>query len=190
MRSRLPPERHLLVALFALTATVVLARHEMWMDELNPWVIARDAHSLRGLFFNMRFEPHPALWYLCLYALTRITHNPIAMQILHGAIATASVAVLSYLSPFRRRDVWLIAFGYYFVFEYCAISRGYALGVLLLLLACPLATRPRPQPLPIAVLLALAANTSLYGVILACALTIAFAPALYRQSRWQAATGG
>ena len=60
-RSRLLSERHLLVALFATVATVVLARHEMWMDELNPWVIARDAHSLRELFFNMRFEPHPAL---------------------------------------------------------------------------------------------------------------------------------
>jgi hypothetical protein len=182
-------ERHLLVALFALTATVVLTRHEMWMDELNPWVIARDAHSLRQLFFNMRFEPHPALWYLCLYALTRFTSNPVAMQVLHGAIATASVAVLSYLSPFRRRDVWLIAFGYYFVFEYCAISRGYALGILLLLLACALATRPRPQPLAIAILLALAANTSLYGVILACALAIASAPLLYRQSRWQLVAG-
>ena len=54
-------EPHLLVALFALRATVVLARHEMWMDELNPWVIARDAHSLRQLLFNMRFEPHPGL---------------------------------------------------------------------------------------------------------------------------------
>ena len=31
----------------------------MWLDELNPWVIARDAHSLRDLFYNMRFEPHP-----------------------------------------------------------------------------------------------------------------------------------
>lgn len=155
----------------------------MWMDELNPWVIARDAHSLRELFFNMRFEPHPALWYLCLYALTRFTSNPIAMQVLHGAIATTSIALLSYFSPFRRRDVWLIAFGYYFVFEYCAISRGYALGVLLLLAACTLASRARPRPVVIALVLALAANTSAYGIIVACALAIAMAPRLYRASR-------
>jgi hypothetical protein len=183
VRSRPSYERHLLVAFFGIIATVVLARHEMWMDELNPWVIARDAHSLRALFFNMRFEPHPALWYLCLYALTRVTSNPIAMQVLHGAIATASIAVLSYHSPFRRRDVWLMAFGYYFVFEYCAISRGYALGVLLLFSACALAAREKPRPIAIGVLLALAANTSAYGVILACALAIALAPSLYRCSR-------
>src|SRR5678816_2568959 len=124
MRSRLPPERHLLVAMFALIATVVLARHEMWMDELNPWLIARDAHSLRELFFNMRFEPHPALWYLCLYEVTRVTSNPIA--------------IIAYRSPFRKIDVVLLAFSYYFVFEFCAISRGYALGVLLILIACVL----------------------------------------------------
>ena len=63
---------------------------------------------------------------MLLFALTRVTHNPAAMQALHGVIGTASVA----LSPtVRRRDAWLLAFGYYFVFEFCAISRGYALCV-------------------------------------------------------------
>lgn len=167
---------HLLVAVFASVAATTLLRHEMWLDELNPWVIARDAHSLRDLFYNMRFEPHPPLWYLCLYALTRMTRNPAAMQLLHGAIATASVALLAYCSPFRLRDVWLLAFGYYFVFEYCAISRGYALGIFLALSACALASASRPRMIPIAALLALLANTSVFGVFLACALAIAMAP--------------
>lgn len=148
----------------------------MWMDELNPWLIARDAHSLRELFFNMRFEPHPALWYLCLYAVTRVTSNPIAMQILHGVIATASVAVIAYWSPFRRRDVVLLAFSYYFVFEFCAISRGYALGVLLILIACVSAASSRPRPVGIAIALALAANTSAFALIIVMALSIAIAP--------------
>src|SRR6185503_4386542 len=154
----------------------------MWLDELNPWDIARDAHSLRDLFYNMRFEPHPRLWYLCLFALTRFTRNPAAMQALHGAIGTASVALLAYCSPFRRRDVWLLAFGYYIVFEFCAISRGYALGILFTLAACAAAAAPRPRIVVIAALLALLANTSLFGLILAGSLAVALLP-LWRGRR-------
>src|SRR5262245_59603931 len=51
--------RHVVVALFATIAAVELAHHEMWLDELNPWDIARDARSLGELFYNARFEPHP-----------------------------------------------------------------------------------------------------------------------------------
>jgi hypothetical protein len=159
-------------------AATELAHHEMWLDELNPWDIARDARSLRDLFYNMRFEPHPRLWYLCLFALTRVTHNPAAMQVLHGAIATASVALIAYCSPFRRRDAWLLAFGYYLIFEYCAISRGYALGVLLALAACAAAAAVRPRLALIAALLALLANTSVFGVILAASLALALFPSV------------
>jgi hypothetical protein len=173
---RLLTSRHTLVILFAAVAATELVHHEMWLDELNPWDIARDAHSLRDLFYNMRFEPHPRLWYLCLFVLTRFTHNPAAMQVLHGVIGTASVALLAYCSPFRRRDAWLLAFGYYFVFEFCAISRGYALGVLFALAACAAAAGPRPRVVVIAVLLALVANTSIFGLIVASALVLALLP--------------
>jgi len=179
---RLITSPHTLVILFAAVATTELAHHEMWLDELNPWDIARDAHSLRELFYNMRFEPHPRLWYMCLFALTRVTHNPAAMQVLHGVIGTASVALLVYYSPFRRRDVWLLAFGYYIVFEFCAISRGYALGILFALAACAAAAAPRPRLALIAALLALLANTSLFGLILAGSLAVALLP-LWRGRR-------
>lgn len=142
----------------------------MWLDELNPWVIARDAHSLPQLFANMRYERHPALWYLCLYVLTRFTTNPAAMQALHAAIATMSVALIAFAAPFRLRDRWLLAFSYYFAYEYCLISRGYALGILLLLAVCVLWARLERRLIPIALLLACAANTSAFGLLLASAL--------------------
>jgi hypothetical protein len=171
-----------LIAGFAAIVAVSLIFHEMWMDELNPWVIARDARSLKLLFFNMRFEPHPALWYLCLFALTRITHHPWAMQILHGVIATGTAAIVVYCAPFRRRDVCLLVFGYYLIFEYAVISRGYALGVLAAFAACALATLARPRIVAVAVLLALLANTSAFGLIVAGAMAIALIP-LARHAR-------
>ena len=176
------PWRLSLIAGFAAIVAVSLAFHEMWMDELNPWVIARDARSLKLLFFNMRFEPHPALWYLCLYALTRITHHPWAMQVLHGAIAIATAGLVAWFAPFRKRDVCLLVLGYFFVYEFAVISRGYALGMLLAFAACAHATSARPRIVVLAVLLGLLANTSAYGLIVAGAMAIALIP-LARPSR-------
>src|SRR5512138_361965 len=117
-----------LVVVFAIVVGATLARHEMWHDELNSWDVARDAHSLPGLFANMHFEAHPALWYLCLYLVTRVTVDPRGMQLLHLVIATATAALIAWKSPFTTLERWLLAFGYFFVFEFAVISRGYALG--------------------------------------------------------------
>ena len=177
-----------MIAGFAAIVAISLVFHEMWMDELNPWVIARDARSLQLLFFNMRFEPHPALWYLCLYALTRITHQPWAMQVVHGLIATGTAAVIAYYAPFRRRDVVLLVFGYYLIYEYAVISRGYALGVLAAFAACALATTARPRIIAIAALLAVLANTSAFGLIMAGAMAIAMIPIARRERLATSAT--
>src|SRR5207302_1398378 len=116
----------------------------------------------------------PALWYLCLYALSRLTSDPHAMQVFHLVVATGTAALIAWASPFTTLERWLLVFGYFFVFEFAVISRGYALGVLLALSACAVYIRPRPQVARLAVLLALLANTSLYGVFLTVALTSAF----------------
>jgi hypothetical protein len=163
----------LLVAVFVAVVAPTIARHEMWHDELNSWDVARDAHSLPGLFANMHFEAHPAIWYLCLYVVTRFTSDPLAMQALHLAIATGTAALIAWRSPFTALERWLLVFGYFFVYGFAVISRGYALGVLLALTVCALYVRSPPRVWLLAVLLVLVANTSLYGVFLAVALSAA-----------------
>jgi len=162
-----------LVAVYVAVVAPTIFRHEMWHDELNSWDVARDAHSLGGLFANMHFEAHPAIWYLCLYAITRVTTDPRAMQLFHLLIATATAGIIGWRSPFTALERWLLVFGYFFVFEFAVISRGYALGVLLALTICIVYTRPRPPVAALAILLALLANTSLYGVFVAIALSAA-----------------
>ena len=163
------------VVVFAATVATVILHHEMWHDELNSWDVARDATSLPGLFANMHFESHPALWYLCLYVITRFTHDPVAMQLLHLVIATGTVAVVAWFSPFTILERWLLVFGYFFVYEFAVISREYALGILLALAVCALYAKPRPRVVLLSILLALLANTSLYGLFLTVALGAGFA---------------
>src|SRR6185369_7856573 len=86
--------RAALIAVFFAIAAATIFRHEMWMDELNTWDVVRDATGLGSLFANMHLEVHPALWYLALYPVTRLTADPRAMQFLHLLIATATAAVI------------------------------------------------------------------------------------------------
>src|SRR5437660_396106 len=73
----------LLTTLFLLAGFLGILNHEMWRDELQSWLIARDSRTVGELLQNMRYEGHPAFWYVCLFAITRFTHDPLAMQVFH-----------------------------------------------------------------------------------------------------------
>lgn len=87
------------LAFFAL-GLITLLRHEMWCDEFQGWLIARNSHSLANLFVNLKYEGHPALWYLILYVITRFTHNYFWMQLTHLALATLVIWVMWRYSTF------------------------------------------------------------------------------------------
>ena len=163
--------------LFALSVTVVFLlyagfttfHHEMWRDEMGPWLIARDSHSLLDIFHNIRYDGHPSLWYLLLWPLTGVTKNPEAMQWLNLIICAAAVFLIAKAAPAPR---WLraaAALGYYPVYEYGSIARNYALGLLALVAFCTVFPRRHERPVLLGFLLLVAANTS----FLACLLAIA-----------------
>ncbi|MDE7285490.1 MAG: hypothetical protein K2N55_01425, partial [Lachnospiraceae bacterium] len=42
---------------------VLLARHELWRDEANVWLMAKELSPLQ-LFSEIKYQGHPCLWYL------------------------------------------------------------------------------------------------------------------------------
>ena len=153
---------------FAINLPRVL-NHSVWRDEAQAWLIVRDSGSIFQLFHNLHYEGHPALWYLCLWILQKFTTDVVAMGVLHAFIASACVYVIFRYSPFGRFQKFLIAFGYYFLFEYLLVSRAYGLGALLALTFCVL------QDISVVgscVVLGLLANTSMIGAIISIPLLI------------------
>jgi hypothetical protein len=159
--------------------------HEFWRDELQAWLLARDSSSLRELFRNLRYESHPAIWHLLLYPLTRVTKNPAAMQLVHLGLAAIAVWLFLRFSPFTRPQKVIFCLGYFPVYEYSVISRNYAAGMLLLFAVCAAAGSRRPAP-QVGLLVAVLANTSVYGLIMAIALV----PALWAGALLARAGGG
>ena len=155
----------------------------MWFDELQAWNIARASHSLGDLFSNLRYEGHPPLWYLPLYALTRVTGDPRAMQLLAWAFAVVVAGLILFRSPFPIPARIALRRGYFFAFEYSVITRSYGLGVLLLVVALVSLGRERPRWTATTVALVLLAWTSLAGAVLAGSLALVVA------WRWWSARG-
>ncbi len=162
----------LLTIVFLILGSVSAYHHEMWRDEIQAWLLARDSSSVIDLLRNLKYEGHPGLWHLCLMPLTRITRSPIIMQVFHLMIAGAVVYVFSRFSPFRKFQKALFAFGYFTFYEYSILCRNYALGILLLFIFCAL-FKKRFMRLPLlGCVLFLLAHTSVHCLIITIAIGI------------------
>ncbi|MGH7229933.1 MAG: hypothetical protein ACREJU_01060, partial [Nitrospiraceae bacterium] len=174
-------------ALFLGLSVIILLSHEMWRDELQAWRIAASGSSLADLFRILRHEGHPALWYLALRGLSRFSDNPLVMQVFHLCLATAGVYLLSRFAPFTRFQKVCLAFGYFSLYEYGAISRSYVMGIVGLFAFCALQGKVRSNAMGAALisalLLALVANTSIYGAMIALAFGMALAFDLFTARR-------
>jgi MFS family permease len=156
---------------FAAVLAVALSRHEMWRDELQAWMIARDSTSFTDLLHNIRYEGHPVLWYALLAPLSALRDAPSTMQILEWVVGVTTAGLVAWRAPFSNGQKAMLLAGYFPLYEYGVLSRAYGLGLLLVVAICALAVRRRPRPWPaIGILLALLALTSAFGAVLALAL--------------------
>lgn len=152
---------------FFVIALLGMLSHEMWRDEHQAWLVARDANSLSQLLDNMNYEGNPALWQFFLYWITRVTHDPIYMQAFHLLISTSFIFIFNRYAPLSNLHKILFSFGYFPLYEYALISRSYALGILLVFGVCALYKNRTSKYILIGVLLALLANVTIYAVVIA-----------------------
>src|SRR6187399_1299443 len=171
-RFNLTPARFALMvtAGFFVIALLGMLSHEMWRDEHQAWLVARDANSLSQLLDNMNYEGNPALWHFFLYWITRVTHDPIYMQVFHLLVATSFIFIFNRYAPISNLHKILFSFGYFPLYEYAVISRSYALGILLVFGICALYKNRMTKYILIGILLALLANVTIYAVVIACCI--------------------
>jgi len=160
----------LLALLYFAVSLVGIIHHELWLDESQHWLLARDSDSIAGLIRNTKYEGHPVLWDLMLFVITRFTSNPFWMQFLHILISAATIIIFLRKAPFDWVFKMLFIFGYFMVFEYNVISRNYMPGVLFLFLACSVYPERKGRFPLFCLYLAFAANVHLIFSLIAFAL--------------------
>ncbi|MYF98762.1 hypothetical protein F4212_06440 [Candidatus Poribacteria bacterium] len=156
--------------LFLLVGGYGAIHHEMWRDEVQAWLLARDSTSIIDLFANMKYEGHPAFWHLCLMPLTRINASPIMMQVFHLLIAATTVFLFTRYSPFNKVQKFLFSFGYFALYEYAIVARNYAIGILLIIIFCILYRERYKRFVWIGIVLILLSHTSVHALIVTIAI--------------------
>ena len=178
-KENLPPREtgnlFIFTVLCAYIGVVVTAIffHPLWRDEIYTWSIAGASSSLPDLALRKVYDGHPDLWYILVYFVRQLSNNPIAMQLLHAAIAIITVFLVLKYAPFTRVQKVLLVFGYFYLFEYAIISRNYAPGLLLVTILLVLDRDRGRLILWKALGLFLLCQTNVFGVIFTIAYLLA-----------------
>jgi len=163
------------LAIYTLLVSIVSAFHEPWKDETQTWRLAIDSDGLRALAHNARYEGHPLLFHVMLQALGHVSRSWWAAATLHVIIAAVGAWLVLRYAPFTRVQKVLLVFGYWMAYEYAVVVRPYGLGLVLGYAACIAWTARRRRIGWTVLLLALLANTTAMGALLAMTLAFGFA---------------
>lgn len=155
---------------YLAVASSLLYFHEPWRDELQCWAIAKESTSFFDLLFKARYEGHPSAWYAILFSITRFSDSFLLVRVCHLLLAMTVAFLILFKSPFSKIQKCLLVFGYFFIYEYSALSRNYSLGLLLFFLICILIKNRKKYWLTICGLLFLAMQVNVFSTLLACAL--------------------
>jgi hypothetical protein len=155
-------------ALFVLLVVINVIRtlrHAMWRDELQIFMLALYSSSPWSLLLKLKHEPHPGLWHMLVWVITRVTSDPMWMQVMHIGLAIGVWIIIYWWSPFSRLEKILLLLSYFLFWEYFVISRSYVLIALIAFAFIVLRERrPRPEFI-LWLLLGLLANVHLFGAI-------------------------
>ncbi len=107
--------------------------HELWKDEWQAWLMARDM-GWGELLGSLYYEGHPGLWYVYLKVWSLFSNGGNDEMLIQLAHAILMVGVFGLLWFKFRLPLWLkglILLSYYPFFEYGIVSRGYAFVMLI-----------------------------------------------------------
>ncbi len=164
--------------------------HELWKDEWQPWLLARDK-SLPDLLQFLHLEGHPALWFSYLKPWALISNafdllpdqQVLLFESAHGLLFLGALFVL--LFRFKMPLIFRLAMagGFYFFYQYGVVSRGYILVILLSFLLVDLLKEKRKVNGWTALLLFLLCQTEVYGVFIGGALVLCFLVDFYQKEK-------
>ncbi len=155
-----------ITAVYAAVAIWTSMHHEPWRDEVVPISIARRAGSFAELAAPLKFEGHPILWYVLLWAAYFVVGQTWVLKAASVGSAIGAVFLLN-RSPLPWWLCLVFTFSFFPLYQYGVVSRGYSLEMLLLFAFCAVYPHRRERPLLVACVLAALANTEAFGLIMA-----------------------
>lgn len=156
------------------TAIIGLYFHEPWFDEAQAWLIGRDASLYDILFVIPHYEGHPPLWHLILKAVS-LPGMPyeFSIKIVQFFFFELSLVLIVFFAPFRNSAKVLIASGYFFLYQYCVLSRPYAMLMAAIFICAMLYKNRNNRPFTYVLSLLFMCLCHSYGIALAGGIVLA-----------------
>lgn len=160
------------LAFITMYLLIKFTYHELWKDEWQAWLMARDM-GWGELLGSLYYEGHPALWYLYLKVWSLFStgaNDELLLQLSHAVIMCGVYYVLCirFELPFWLKALLLLS--YYPFFEYGIVSRGYAFVMLIGYVIVLLLNNAKQHVGKLCVLFFLMCQTEVYAVMMAGAL--------------------
>jgi hypothetical protein len=147
--------------------------HEPWRDETHPWIVARQAEGFWDILMgDRRYDGHPPGWYWTLRLATFFTREVWGLHATTIALSFTAAILFLRFAPFARPLRLLLVSGYLLAYEYGVLSRNYTLGIVCAFAFASFLRPLKPRPLALGILLVGLSFSSVYGAILACALSL------------------
>ena len=112
---------------------ILLMRHELWRDEANVWLMARELSPLQ-LFKEIKYQGHPCLWYLFVMPFAKLGLPFRTIGFLSLTVMAVAAGLFLWKAPFHILVKAACIFSPVFTYFYADIARNYCLIALLLML--------------------------------------------------------
>lgn len=160
---------HIVFLIYITLLIITIFKHEPWADEAQAWLLARDTNPFDLIFKNLRYEGHPALWYMILIIPAKILPYR-AISVISAIIAISGVFLLLYRSPFPKYIKFLIPFSYFIFYQYAVIARSYVLIPILLFAIASIYKEKLKRTYLFTILVCLLANVSVFSTLIALSI--------------------
>jgi hypothetical protein len=157
----------LILAIYTGFLITGISHHEPWFDEAQAWLLGRDSRPLQLINEHLRYEGSPGLWHFALSFLAKAGLPYASMHVLAALLALTGLIIFLFYAPFPLPIKMLFPFTFFILYQYAIVARSYALLPALLFGLAALHAKRRERPGLYAGILALLANTSLHGLLLA-----------------------
>lgn len=153
--------------IFIVLNLYVSSFHEPWFDEAQSWLIARDNDLIEMMSYYLKYEGHPALWYVILKLFMNLGFSYSHLLFLGNFISSLGVLIFVKYSPFDRIFKILFPFTFFIFYQYSIIARSYILLPVSIFLAAHFYKTRIKNPIPYFVSLVLLTHISAYSAIIA-----------------------
>ena len=172
-----------LTILYAIITFFVVLHHEIWVDELQVWQLVSNL-SVVELFKRLSNEGHPALFYLLVMPLAKMSLSVFSLQILCWLFSVAGVFVLLQFSPFKWWCSLAIVLSSGFMYSFPVIARSYSLLPFLMFIAAILYGKRKEQPILYAISLFLISQIHVIMFIFVFVLTLYFGIEMKKENKF------